>query len=506
MLMRFSPISRLPVLLIFLLKTLSLGAAGGGKYFSFSPTATDAYRKATSLRFGEAQAALAQMRDAEPDNLLGLFVENYMDFFAAFLDEDKDAYRRLTKNLNSRLDKISRGDAKSPYFLYVQAEMRLQGAILRGKFGDYLTAINETKQAYALLEENVRRHPDFAANKKSLGVLHALVGNVPDEYKWAVRMFGGMDGTIAQGLREVEEVIAFGQKNPDFVFTQESLVAYSFLLLHLGNQSETAWQTLKSANLKYWENPLAAFALSNLAIKTGRNDEAIAILEKCPTGAAYHPFHYRNFMLGLAKLQRLDADANRPLEAFVSRYKGMSSLKEAYQKLAWHHLVAGNAAGYWANMAQVKTLGSDRFEPDKAALREANSGEIPDAKLLKARLLFDGGYYQRAADMLKNAAGNYAANPKQSLEYDYRMGRILHRLGKQPEAARFYAQAIAAGEKHPWYFACSAALQLGVLYEEKGDWKNARQAYQRCLAISPEEYGAGLHARAKAGLNRLKNK
>jgi tetratricopeptide (TPR) repeat protein len=126
--------------------------------------------------------------------------------------------------------------------------------------------------------------------------------------------------------------------------------------------------------------------------------------------------------------------------------------------------------------------------------------------LLRARLLFDGGYFQRAYDLLKNAASVYASNPKMNLEYNYRMGRIAHRLGKAQEAKNFYGQTIQAGEKSPWYFACNAALQLGALHEEKKDWKNARTAYQKCLDIKPEEFSASLHARAKAGLNRLKNK
>ncbi len=48
--------------------------------------------------------------------------------------------------------------------------------------------------------------------------------------------------------------------------------------------------------------------------------------------------------------------------------------------------------------------------------------------------------------------------------------------------------------------------KIGHAYYLKKDWKNARAAYQKCLDINPDDYGASLHARAKAGLNRLKNK
>jgi tetratricopeptide (TPR) repeat protein len=154
----------------------------------------------------------------------------------------------------------------------------------------------------------------------------------------------------------------------------------------------------------------------------------------------------------------------------------------------------------------VREKGADNSEPDKAALQEATGAEIPDIKLIKARLLFDGGYYQRAYDLLKNAGAEYSANRKLSLEYTYRIGRISHKMGKSPEAIRFYQQTLDDGAKEPWYFACNAALQIGLLHEEKRDYTKARSAFQRCLGLHPKDYANSLHAQAKAGLSRCGNK
>jgi hypothetical protein len=43
-----------------------------------------------------------------------------------------------------------------------------------------------------------------------------------------------------------------------------------------------------------------------------------------------------------------------------------------------------------------------------------------------------------------------------------------------------------------------------MLYEQQRDPRQARMAFNRCLDINPEEYAGSLHARAKAGLARLK--
>lgn len=462
-----------------------------------------AYKKAVSMRFEESRMLIAELKRTQPDNLMTLFVENYVDFLQSFIDEHKGDYKSRLKKVDNRLWKISKGDNTSPYYLYTQAEIRLQWAILRGKFGQYLTAINEVKQAYALLEQNQKKFPDFIPNKRSLGIMHALVGNVPEEYRWAVKMFGGMDGTIQQGLGEIEEVIDYAEANPKFAFAEESLVAYSFLLLHLGNKSDKAWKKLNNGTLRPKENPLAAFAIASLAMRTGRNTKAIEVLQQAPSGKGIHPFHFKNFLLGIAKLERLDKDANRYLEAFIKNHTGNYGIKEAYQKLAWYHLINGNPAGYSKYIQFCKTEGSDRFEPDKAAEREAKSGEIPDVLLTKARLLFDGGYNQRAYDLLLEKADNYAPNTKNSIDYYYRLGRISHGLKKYNEAAKFYQKTIEAGRNKPWYFACNAALQLGLIREQQGNTSAAKDAYKTCLAIDPEEYASSLHAKAKAGLNRL---
>ncbi len=491
----------LPLLFLFFQQNALLA----GKYFDFSVSAKSVYQNALSLRLTEARATIAQMKRTEPDNLMAIYLENYLDFLTVFANDNESEYRRLSKNMDSRLDKLSRGDRLSPYYLYTQAEVRLQWAILRIRFSDFLSGASDVKQAYALLEQNQKKHPDFIANKKSLGFLHAMIGNVPDDYKWVVRGLGGMTGTTEQGLKELEEVLAYSRQH-EFVFEDEAMISYTLLQLYLNNKPNIAWETIKNSKLNPTTNPLAAYALAAVAMRSDRNDEAVRILQNFPTGSIYHTLHQRNYMLGLAKLRRLDTDANQPLELFLKEYKGVNGVKECYQKLAWHSLLQGNQNAYNAYIDMVRKKGADNSEPDKAALQESKSAEMPDTRLIKARLLFDGGYYQRAYDLLKNAAADYSSNRKRSLEYSYRVGRIAHKMGKSSEAFRFYQQTLDQGAKDPWYFACNAALQIGLLHEEKRDFQNARSAFQRCLDLHPEQYASTIHAQAKAGLSRCSNK
>ena len=489
--------------LIFLLCFWCFPSIASVDNFTLSPAIEQAYQKALSLRFSEAEYDLYRIKQEDPNNLMVHFVENYIDIIKVFLNENKAEFKRLQKNKDYRLNAIRQGNDNSPYYLFTQAEIKLQWALVRIKFEEYFTALTEVRSAYKMLEKNQRLFPEFVPNKRSLGVLHALVGTIPDNYKWGLKLLSGMDGTIEQGKQEIEEVLQYARQN-EFVFEEETLVMYALLLLHLKNESEEAWSLIKSSKLNPKQSPLACFALANVAIRTGHNDEAIEILSQRPTGRQYHPYHYLDFLLGLAKLYRQDDDANLYLKAYIQNFKGQNYIKEAYQKLAWYHLLKDNVVQYKSNMALALTRGNAFIGADKTAMKEANYGIVPDQNLVKARLLFDGGYYAKAYQLLANRSAIEYQHKIHRLEFTYRLGRITHKLQKSKEALDHYQATIEKGRDEPWFFACNAALQSGIIYEKKGDAVKAKEFYKLCLSIKPEEYKSGLHQKAKAGLNRLR--
>ena len=473
-------------------------------HFEFTPLATDAYRKAMSLRFDEAQKDIDQIKREDPENQIVYFIENYIDFFTVFINEDKEEFKRLENNKNYRLKEIRKGDKDSPYYLYCQAEIKLQWALARLKFEQYFNAFNEVSSAYKMLKRNEKNFPDFVANKKSLGILHAMIGTIPDKYKWGVKLLGGMSGNIEQGKKEIEQTLIYARTNP-FLFEEETLVMYAFLMLHLKNDMDEAWEIIQSNKLNPKTNPLVCFALGNIAMRTGRNDLAIEILENRPKGSQYAEFHFLEYMLGLSKLYRLDRGAEVHLKKYVNNFHGQNYIKEAYQKLAWNSLVWGNEIEYLSYIKNCKTKGAGIIGGDENAEKEAKSGKIPNMNLLKARLLFDGGYNERAFKILKTKTLADFDNQNDQLEYTYRLGRVTHNTGKHDEAIMYYQMTIDRGRDASYYFACNAALQIGRIYEYRKNRQKAKKFFELCLDIDPDEYRSSLHQKAKAGLDRIKN-
>lgn len=504
--LRFVHVELIKILLVFLsfiFTSPALNFAQSHKYnYTWDTDLRQAYTHINQLQLEAAGQILSTYTQKNPDNLLSIYLSNYLDFYRLFIEEDYQTFRLLQPNRDRRLNMLLKGPSTSPYHLFCQAEVLLQWALIRLKFEEYFTAYLEVRKAYRLLEKNRQKYPDFMANMKSLGTLHAIVGSIPDRYKGVFAFFSGMKGTINQGRDEVLAVIEYSHRQPDFIYTDETIAMYVFLLLHLRNERETAWQTLQKHTLNDQRGPLATFVKANIALNTGRNDQAISLLTSFKPVPGQLPFYHLDLLAGLAKLHRLDSDAGMWLEKYVTNFKGRHYLKEAYQKLAWHELVKDNPSGYQLWMKKCLQMGYRVVDEDLYAQREAQKAQTPSPILLRARLLSDGGYYRRALETLQDHP-ELRHSTYHQLEYTYRLGRIWQELKDDRQALEFYEETLLQGAKNPAYFACNAALLAGQIHEKNSQPALARKMYETCLSLQPEEYRNSLHQKAKAGLNRL---
>lgn len=490
------------ILSISLIALFSLTGKSQGKFVQ-TPEIREAYDLVMSLRFEEAKGKIKTIKRDDPQNLLVHYVENYLDFFTCYINEDKDEFNRLERNKDARIDLIKTGDPNSPYYLYLQSSIRLHWALARLKFNEYFTAFREVNKAFKLLNRNEKRFPDFMPNKKDLGILHAMIGTIPDNYKWGVELFTNMSGTINQGEEEIKTVLNYAENN-DFAYEQEARVLYAYLLMHLNNQSANAWELLNSSKLNPEENPIGAFVLANVAMRTGKNDKAIEILKNRATGNQYHPFPYLDFMLANAKLRRLDKDADQYFLKYLKEFKGLHFIKESYARLSWHALINDDLPQFYIYNELIKSNGITTTGGDKNAQMDAEIPVIHHKALLQARLLFDGGYYQKGYDILSSFSPDDFSDERSKLEFTYRTGRLLHKLKKYSEAIGSYEKTIAYGKDNRWYFACNAALQNGLIFEELKTYDRAKFYFEQCISISPSEHKTALHQQAKAGLERIK--
>ncbi len=491
----------IPILLFF------LGHQAKGSQYNFNENCRQAYVHILNLNFEKGETLIKKEKANNPDNLIIPYLENYIDFLTIVIGEDENEFDKRKENKPKRLSVLGKGDESSPYYWFTQAEVQLQWAFSRIRFGEYLTAAKEINRAYKLLEENERKFPEFALNKKGLGLLHALIGTIPDNYKWAVQVFG-IDGSITQGVNELTYLLQQTQVKPELAHLQpEVLFFLTFIELNFAKDEEKINKLYNMINAKENTNPLIVFSKASILKNLNKNDQAIKVLEGYKNeGSSFH-FYYLDFLIGETKLHRLDRDAYLYFVEYLRNFKGNSYVKAAYQKLAWHYLLNGNTEAYHQNMKLAKERGSDMLDEDKQALKEAENTEVPNVRLLKARLLFDGGYYPKALDVLLDENLSKELKTKdEEVELTYRLARIYHEWGKIDKALSYYELTISNGAKLTSYFAANSALQMGLIYEQQEKWKKAELLFKQSTSFKNKEYKNSIEQKAKAGLQRIKGK
>lgn len=489
------------IFLALLLFSISLSVNAGEKVYDFNTRCKQAYNAIMQLRIDEGKALLEAEKQEHPDNLIPYFLDNYADFFPLFFNEDPADYAVMKGRRAERLNKMAQGPQNSPYYLYTQAAIKFQWAMVRVKFGEKWDATWEIRKAYLTLKENQRRFPQFLPNNMLLGSMQTVFGTIPDGYRWITNILG-LKGSIRQGMQTLQGFID-STAPVAMLFKEESYYYYCYLKLFIENKPEDLWQFIQHKHLDTKNNYLFTLMVANLAMNNQKAAMGIRVLTERNDSAEYEDVPYHNYVLGILKFCRQDEDANVYLEKFVNTFRGRFYIKEALQRLSWYYYLHGNMEMANKYRAMIPNRGNTETDADKQALKDAKSGKWPEPLLLQSRLLSDGGFFHEALKLLLSRKASDFTKMEEKLEYAYRLGRIYDELGMDDKAISMYEVTVKVGANRPEYFAARASLQMGYIYEKRNEKDKAAACYQACIDMKGHDYKNSLDQRAKAGLQRI---
>lgn len=476
--------------------------------FTMTPAYQSAYEELLRLRFDSAIRIIDREKVKSSGNLAHTYLLNYIDFLKAIISEETQDYNRLLDNKSTRLKQLETVDSKSPWRLYAQAQLNLQSGVARVKFGDYAQAAVDINKAYRLFTANDKQFPRFKPNKAGVGLLHVLIGSIPDSYKWVTGILG-MEGNVNHGLKELQSLLDIPSANNPYPYLHvESLFITTFITFNLAEDNankDIIYHSLKNnqINNELKRNPLLIYALSAFYLDQGQNEKALTLLSARPLDKSYYSFHYLDYLTGTALLNKLDKNAKVYFLKYVTHFRGRNFIKSAYQRLAWLYLIEGDYSNYKVYISRIRLFGFKDIDSDKEAQHEAENQQRPNIELLKSRLLFDGGYYAQAEQLLNKLNSSHLIE-RDHLECLYRQARIYHKSGNILRAKEVYTITYKQGNKSTTYFAANSLLNLGHIYEQEGQRSKALWCFQTCLKLNFNEYRTSIQQKAKAGINRLK--
>jgi hypothetical protein len=463
-----------------------------------------AYKDIIALRFSDARLSLAEERSSHPENMMVPYLENYMDFLTVFISEDEEEFDFLEENKSQRIDLIKKLSDTSRFRNYMLGNIHLQWAVARLKFRQYVTAALEINKAYRLLEKNAKDFPDFLPNNITLGVLHIMIGMVPEKYQWLLDIIS-MKGSVEQGREELYLVLRMSNENEVYRYLHDETLFYlGFVELNIQPDEKRISQLSDELEKASLDNLLLTYLRINILMKTGNNSKALSTFKQMEeTKSDFLPFYYLDYLYGESLLRNLKTnEAKEKYELFLTNFKGRNYIKDAHRKKAWATLINNDQGSYLIEISKVEDAGVDDVDIDKEAEREAESGKVPNSGLIQARLLFDGGYYHRADSILNNT-DTVGFSDEMKLEYTYRKARVAHESGEIESAKDLYLRTIEQGSELKRYYAGNSALKLGEIYESEMNNTTALFYYKLCLGLDFDEYEVSIHSKAQAASERL---
>lgn len=452
-------------------------------------TEAQAYQLILSLKFNEADALLQHERPAS------IYLKSLSESLQLVISEDSEAFKEFDTNHDNRLSQLKSLKVKNAERAFYLAEMNIHSAFVNLKFSHEFKAAWQIKRAYKLISQNNQDFPEFLPNKKTLGLLHVLIGSVPQKYQWIVSLFG-MEGSVESGLKELESISLTNNH-----YQTESRIIQSMIYSYLLGKPKIGLQVFNNTYDKELKNEFLAYLNILLLIKNQQSHAAEIIFNNFSKDQIQTSLMH--YAAGEIYLQKGSFDeASIQYESFISKHKGPSNIKDAHYKIFLCSYLKGAADAQYLRKQAIK-LGESTTEADKYATKVLEQPTDPNPIILRVRLLTDGGYYNEAENLISSNVNHEFSDLKEKAEYEYRKARLADSQRQRNKAVEYYQKTVELSGLRPWYFAPNSCLHLGSILREQGNISEAKKYYNMVFDYKGYQYERSIENKAKRALEAL---
>lgn len=479
---------------LFLFVALSLcGETALAMDLNWSPEQINAHQLIIRYRLADADALLSTL----PASPAKAYLLNLRDFVELVYNEDEAHFQQYTENLPVRKSWIEDLPDGSPERAFYLADMALQEALFKIKFGEYVSGLYLLLQANSQITEIQERDDQILAFLKPAGVINMLIGFTPQKYEWAVRLIG-LKGDLETGEQQLTSLAS--STSP---LSSEALILLGYFYAYPLRMPDEAVRCFSSVLVSQPDNLLATFMVAT-SLNKGHCGKAALEAMDAQSPNTWSQFPQAFYLLGTLYLQKGSYELSREfLHQFVKTYAGKTFKKDATTKIALSYYLEGEIAAAEAWKQKALAVGSTSSEPDKnAAVILDEISEYP-LHLLRARLLTDGGYWNEAGQQLAANVGSGSLGDRWICEYHYRRGRLCQLQQQQESALTSYAEALKLAENKDWYVGASSALQAGLIFKARGNDTAAVALLKKAKGFGDHPYKASIDMQADRALASL---
>jgi predicted negative regulator of RcsB-dependent stress response len=417
----------------------------------------------------DAKALAVKVKDNPATLGKGIYLEHYIDFLKLLTYDaplDAQTFPLLT---NARLEQLSRLKRTNDIDACI-CQMYLHLSFANALKGDYMKSAKNVWQSYQRFEQLRKNDPSRLSpeTEKLEAIFKVMFEMIPQDYQWLASMMQ-MKGDIQTGFKGIDSYCSKISDNDGLLLEGRLIEAmlHHYFDAHLKNFKLTA---LSDSNV------LCCYLKAAIAVKSRQLFDYKNIKPKFAI-----QFPLLSYTLGRIALNSQDDKCLAYFDLFDQKYEGDSFKADINLRKAWYYKIVGtneNIEQYKRNISLLKHLPT---VADKQAVKEIELVDTYPVFLLKSRLLFDGGFYQKALETLETAN-------EVSCEYYYRLGRIHQELGNKNKAIENFGLCISNNNKPLRYFAANAALQMALIEFENANFSLALKHLDQCEQLNMDEY------------------
>jgi len=490
--------SKRPYLLVwpFFISWIITPSTGISQIWEFNKIHLMAYDKISNLEISEAIFLLDNNQSQKDYSTLYLI--SLAETLHLITTENRQDYKAYTKAETGRLSIINNAEIEHPHKLFFLSEIRLHNAYVHIKFGNYWKAIYNLRQAFKLIERNVKAYPEFKPNLKALGTLQVIFGAVPQKYQWIVNFFG-IDGSITEGMENLELF-----ERTDHMQQIEAGISIAVVNAFLLQDFSKATNALREYYEQNHSNGIISYLFTVFLIKNSKSDEALSIIKSTSSNNTIYNIPFIHYHIGEIYLQKGEyQNAIDSYQKFLREFTGLNLIKDTHYKIALAYWLSNEQSNAFTYVELAKNRGITEAEADKHADRQLNYDQLPNQIILKIRLLTDGGYYYEAKDVISKTTQNNFKQLKEKVEFTYRIARLAHKTTELETAIKEYLETIDKAKNNQWYFAPNSCLQLGYIYLKLNNMEKAKFFFEKATGYKRHEYKNSIDNKAKIALKSL---
>lgn len=455
------------------------------------------FNKNWSGEFLTTQNALS-----DEDKAFAFYIERLNDFVNLMIDRDRSRYEDCLERFEENHEQLKQLDSSLPFVNFVEAELKLQEGLIRLHYGDQFYGAVRLIQAWYTSEKNIKNFTQQRYFLKTSGVLNIMLSLIPDRYHFILSMLN-VNPDLSTGIGQLDSL-----SSDNSLFSLESKYILALLNAFYLQNPDKANKIMVSARKGSYNNFLTSYLNALISVKSRNNDLAIKYFQNCQDLLPpERNLEVLDYFLGISYLKKLSLDSSSYyLKSFVSNHGNEDYIKDTYFKLSLIAFLRNQEDSVLYFNRKVLDEGILSTENDEYAYNMALNDEEYHPQLLRARFLFDGGYFRESLKTLEKI--NIDSLSRQYLfEFYYRMGRLYQlSKGKEDIAVMYYLNQITMSDFSEHYLMANGHLQLGHLYFNDGDFEKAELHFKKALEYKGDIYRNSIRNEAKAALEMVTTK